>query len=84
MWNCPYSNDSFPAYAEDINGGPSTAMMAAAAQEMSLTLIGGSIPEKRNGKLYNTCCVFGPDGRLMGTFSKVPFLFQRFWKLLLL
>lgn len=23
MWNCPYSNDSFPTYAEDIDSGPS-------------------------------------------------------------
>ena len=23
MWNCPYSNDSFPVYAEDIDGGAS-------------------------------------------------------------
>lgn len=23
MWNCPYSNDSFPVYAEDIDGGSS-------------------------------------------------------------
>jgi omega-amidase len=23
MWNCPYSNDSFPIYAEDIDAGDS-------------------------------------------------------------
>ena len=23
MWNCPYSNDSFPTYAEDIDAGDS-------------------------------------------------------------
>jgi hypothetical protein len=29
-------------------------------------LIGGSVPERAGGKLYNTCCVFGPDGALLG------------------
>jgi Carbon-nitrogen hydrolase len=30
MWNCPYSNDSFPVYAEDIDGGasPSADMLS--------------------------------------------------------
>ena len=30
MWNCPYSNDSFPVYAEVFGGdaSPSTAMMS--------------------------------------------------------
>ncbi len=48
MWNCPYSNDSFPTYAEDIDGGasPSAAAMAAAAAEARVVLVGGSIPEQ--------------------------------------
>lgn len=28
MWNCPYSNDSFPTYAEDIDGGDSPSVAA--------------------------------------------------------
>lgn len=30
MWNCPYSNDSFPTYAEDIEGGASPSVDALA------------------------------------------------------
>ena len=29
MWNCPYSNDSFPIYAEDIDAGDSPRFACA-------------------------------------------------------
>lgn len=31
----------------------------------------GSIPEEDDGKLYNTCMVFGPDGQLILKHRKV-------------
>jgi omega-amidase len=67
MWNCPYSNDSFPTYAEDIDNGPSpsTDMLAAAAKAAGVTLVGGSVPERSDGKLYNTCCVYDHTGKLL-------------------
>eukprot|EP00850_Spirogloea_muscicola_P019340 SM000188S03835 [mRNA] locus=s188:108604:110864:- [translate_table: standard] len=75
MWNCPYSNASFPTYAEDIDAGPgaspSTAMLAEVAAAKRVTIIGGSIPERSQDKLYNTCCVFDPHGKLQGKLSKV-------------
>ncbi|KXZ55930.1 hypothetical protein GPECTOR_2g1481 [Gonium pectorale] len=73
MWNCPYSNDSFPTYAEDIEGGASgsVAMLSAAAAAAGVTLVAGSIPERCGGKLFNTCCVFGSDGKLLAKHRKV-------------
>ena len=73
MWNCPYSNESFPVYAEDMVGGesPSMALLAGLAAEARVTLVGGSVPERDAGRLYNTCCVFGTDGRLLGKHRKV-------------
>jgi omega-amidase len=67
MWNCPYSNDSFPAYAEDIDGGdsPSVSMLCDAARELNITVVGGSVPERSHGKLYNTCCVVGASGAIL-------------------
>lgn len=75
IWNSPYSNDSFPVYAEDIESGgdasPSTAMLSEVARSLKITLVGGSIPEKCGDRLYNTCCVFGIDGKLKAKHRKI-------------
>lgn len=67
MWNCPYSNDSFPQYAEDIKGGNSKSFdaMQGLAKDLSVVLIAGSIPEQEGDKLYNTSCIFDADGSLL-------------------
>eukprot|EP00879_Flechtneria_rotunda_P013888 GHRR01014504.1.p1 GENE.GHRR01014504.1~~GHRR01014504.1.p1 ORF type:complete len:233 (+),score=53.57 GHRR01014504.1:194-892(+) len=73
MWNCPYSNDSFPTYAEEITeptSSPSVQMMSEVAKAHNITLVGGSIPERSNGKLYNTCCVFDGAGKLLAKHRK--------------
>eukprot|EP00211_Chloroparvula_japonica_P016932 CAMPEP_0119134258 /NCGR_PEP_ID=MMETSP1310-20130426/16174_1 /TAXON_ID=464262 /ORGANISM="Genus nov. species nov., Strain RCC2339" /LENGTH=289 /DNA_ID=CAMNT_0007125033 /DNA_START=144 /DNA_END=1009 /DNA_ORIENTATION=- len=82
-FNCPYSNDAFPPYAEDLSGlrkgetagsdvSKSAAMLSAAAKEHSVYLIGGSIPEKDSeGKVYNTSMVFGKDGEFLAKHRKV-------------
>lgn len=78
MWNCPYSNDSFPIYAEDIEAGgdaaPSFSMLSDVARSLQITIVGGSIPEHSGDHLYNTCCVFGADGNLKGKHRKVQYV----------
>ncbi|RMZ57208.1 hypothetical protein APUTEX25_004042 [Auxenochlorella protothecoides] len=73
IWNSPYSNDSFPVYAEEVGGGesPSTAMLSDAAAANSIVLVGGSIPERSEGKLFNTSFVYGSKGELLGRHRKV-------------
>ncbi|XP_057476552.1 omega-amidase, chloroplastic-like isoform X1 [Actinidia eriantha] len=75
IWNSPYSNDSFPVYAEDIDVGgdasPSTAMLSEVARVLKITIVGGSIPERCGDKLYNTCCVFDTDGKLKAKHRKI-------------
>ncbi|CAA2989582.1 omega-amidase, chloroplastic-like [Olea europaea subsp. europaea] len=73
IWNSPYSNDSFPVYAEEIdaNKSPSTAMLSEVSQRLKITIIGGSIPERSGDRLYNTCCVFGTDGKLKTKHRKI-------------
>jgi hypothetical protein len=55
------------AAAEDIDGGasPSTSMLSEAAKAHGVTLVGGSVPERSEGRLYNTCCVYDNTGRLL-------------------
>ncbi|XP_051114289.1 omega-amidase, chloroplastic-like isoform X2 [Andrographis paniculata] len=75
IWNSPYSNDCFPLYAEDIDAGgdasPSTAMLSELAKTLKITIVGGSIPERSGDKIYNTCCVFGTDGKLKAKHRKI-------------
>lgn len=84
MWNCPYSNDSFPTYAEEFENGsngferaPSLAMLSAAAKQCGITLVAGTVPERADGKLFNTCCVFGTDGSLLAKHRCVELPVQR-------
>ncbi|XP_042004475.1 omega-amidase, chloroplastic-like isoform X3 [Salvia splendens] len=75
IWNSPYSNDSFPVYAEDIDAGgdasPSTAMLSELSRTLKVTIVGGSIPERSGDRLYNTCCVFDTDGKLIAKHRKI-------------
>ncbi|CAK9177103.1 unnamed protein product [Ilex paraguariensis] len=75
IWNSPYSNDSFPVYAEDIDVGgdasPSASMLSELAGTLQITIVGGSIPERSGDRLYNTCCVFGTDGKLKAKHRKI-------------
>ena len=74
MWNCPYSIDYFAKHAEDFDNEDSSlafAMLSEVALCYKITIIGGSMPEWSNGMLYNTCCIFGPDGKLKAKHRKV-------------
>ena len=73
MFNCPYSNESFPKYAEDIDGGSSDTarQLSGFAADNAVTLVAGSIPETSGGKLYNTCLVFDPHGKQLAKHRKV-------------
>ncbi|CAF1786601.1 unnamed protein product [Brassica napus] len=75
MWNTPYTKGSFRVFAEDVDAGgdasPSTAMLSEVSKRLKITIIGGSIPEKSGGRLYNTCCVFGSDGELKAKHRKI-------------
>ena len=74
MFNCPYSNESFPKYAEDIDGGSSDTarQLSGFAAGNGVTLVAGSIPETSGDKLYNTCLVFDRHGKQLAKHRKVP------------
>ncbi|KAJ3628706.1 hypothetical protein Zmor_003944 [Zophobas morio] len=75
-WNSPYGTDYFSEYAEKIDNSkntesPSVTAMQRMAIENSVYLIGGSIPEKEGDRLYNTSCVFNPEGKLIAKHRKL-------------
>ncbi len=72
-WNAIGSVEELHAAAEPLEGGESVAAMAEWARSHGITLVGGSISEKREGreKLSNTSVAFGPDGELLGVYRKI-------------
>jgi predicted amidohydrolase len=71
MFNCPYTHQFFTRFAETYPEGETFAMLTATAKKSGAYLIGGTIPESENGRVYNTCFVYGPDGKLLGRQRKI-------------
>ncbi|KAJ0090542.1 hypothetical protein Patl1_13809 [Pistacia atlantica] len=46
-------------------------MLAETSRLLNITIVGGSIPERSGDRLYNTCCVFGSDGKLKAKHRKI-------------
>lgn len=72
-FNSPYGTKFFPEYAEDLSTGSSPTLdaLSKCAKDNEIHLIGGSIPEREEDRLYNTCVVYGPDGDVVGKHRKV-------------
>ncbi len=70
IFNCPYGNEYFPKYAEK-EGEQTFIFLSETAKKHKIYLIGGSIPELDNNKIYNTSYVFNPKGELIGKHRKV-------------
>lgn len=70
MFCCPYENRCFRPYGEEA-GGPAQEMLSRTAAETGMYVVGGSIPELADGKVYNTSFVYGPDGAQLARHRKV-------------
>lgn len=70
IFNCPYSGKFFRDYAED-QSGPTVALLSSLAKELSIYLIGGSIPEIEEGLIYNTSFIFDRKGNIIGKHRKI-------------
>jgi predicted amidohydrolase len=72
-WNAIGPPDVLHDTAETIEGGESIEAMRGWAKTHGVTLVGGSITERREGreKLSNTSLVFDPEGELVATYRKI-------------
>lgn len=70
MFHCPYKASNFHRYAEE-DGGEMVRIMSDWARENGIFLVGGSIPELENGKLFNTCYCFDPAGTKIAKHRKI-------------
>ena len=72
-WNAIGHADVYRATAEPLEGGESVVAMSEWARRHGITLVGGSIAERREGrdKLSNTSLVFDPEGQLVAVYRKI-------------
>jgi deaminated glutathione amidase len=72
-WNAIGPADFLRENAESLEGGETVEAISGWAREHGITLVGGSIAERREGreKLSNTCVVFDPDGEIAGVYRKI-------------
>ncbi len=72
-WDAIGDHDQLHAAAEPLEGGPAVEAMRQWAKSHGITLVGGSISERREGreKLSNTCVVVDPQGEIAAVYRKI-------------
>ena len=72
-WNGIGGRETLHAVAEPLEGGESVEALATWARTLGITVVGGSITERREGreKLSNTCPVYDPEGELVAVYRKI-------------
>lgn len=70
IFNSPYDNKAFPIYAEEFPGYTSNEMMKI-SKELGIYLVAGSIPEREDGKIYNTSYVYNDKGEMIARHRKM-------------
>lgn len=71
MWNCPYQTELFPLYAEEMDNSPTLNAICKAAKKQETYILAGSIPEKHDGKTYNSSFFINPEGEIIGVHRKI-------------
>ena len=71
MFNCPYSNDKFIEYGEEEKSSYTLNKISLLAKKNNIYILAGSIPEKENGKLYNTSYLFDKEGNIIAKHRKM-------------
>ncbi len=70
MFTCEYESSKFSLNSFDTHSEFYKAIQRIAIENKKY-LVAGSIPERDNGKIYNTCFVFNPDGEQIARHRKV-------------
>ena len=70
IFNAPYDTKKFREYSEEKNGKTWT-FLSTMAKNNKIYLIGGSIPERENDKIYNTSFIFDSDGNQIARHRKM-------------
>lgn len=71
MFNCPYDNKYFREYGESSLKDETLSTLSEVSKEKNIYLVGGSIPELHEGKVYNSSFIFNNEGKLIGKHRKM-------------
>ena len=70
MFCCPYENGAFRPYGEEQDG-PAQRALSALAAALGIWIVGGSIPELEENRVYNTSFVYDSTGRQVARHRKM-------------
>lgn len=70
MFCCPYENGAFRPYGEEQDG-PAQRALSALATALGIWIVGGSIPELEENRVYNTSFVYDSAGRQVARHRKM-------------
>ena len=77
MFNCPYENEKFIEYAEELEGSRTLKEISNIAKEENIHVLAGSIPELEKNEenegesIYNTAVFFDNNGKMLGKHRKM-------------
>ena len=77
MFNCPYENEKFIEYAEELDESITLKEIAKTAKEENIHVLAGSIPEleiiegHKAKSIFNTATLFDSNGKLLGKHRKM-------------
>ena len=75
MFNCPYENEKFIEYAEEMEESITLKEISKIAKEENIHVLAGSIPELENDgdsqSIYNTAVLFDNSGNILGKHRKM-------------
>ena len=60
-----------PDVAEELPGGPVASMLSNAAARAGMWVVGGSVHEREDGRIYNTQPLFDRSGELVARYRKI-------------
>jgi predicted amidohydrolase len=69
LWTTGYNWPAMPGLAEPADG-ETVDWLRRLATRCQVTLVAGSLAEQRGDRIYNTSYLIGPDGALLGSYSK--------------